>query len=1029
VAGEGGMSDPLTVPDDYRAFLEGKIRLAESQGFEVDPADVNPALKPHVRAIVPWACRGGRRAIFASFGLHKTSMQIEIMRLIAKHQNLPVGIVLPLGVRQEFFRDAELWFQGDHAVRLNFIRRTADLSADRGVINLTNYESVRDGKVDPAQAGAWSLDEASVLRGMGGTKTFREFMRLFEGVHYRFVATATPDPNDFIELAAYSAFLGVMDVGQIKTRYFKRDSEKADHLTLYPHKEREWWMFVASWALFLQKPGDLGFSNDRYVLPPLDIRWHEIPTDHGGAGMERDGQSRMFRDATVGVADAAREKRDSLSHRVAKTIELVLHAAQRPGNSQGISAPLSARVLSPGEGQGGGVPRVPGEEGVHERLRERQSAETDGEAARAREGTPVRDHAGTVSADADRAGLRMPDLPEAPCVSDEGGRGSLARDGNGAGHLVQEVQCGVGSAGGEPGESRTGAGISEHRTDVDVEQVVVWCDLNDEQRALEKAFAAAGLTVSSLYGSQSVEERERLLEDWRARRTTVFLSKTSMYGAGVNLQQCHRMIFAGVHFKFYEIVQGVHRIQRFGQAHPCTVDFIYTEAEREIRRAIKAKWARHNDQAAIMAGIIREYGLAEQAIVGALTRSIGVARREARGARFVAVNNDCVEEARSMAADSVDLIVTSIPFATQYEYTPSYNDFGHTDDNDHFWRQMDYLTPELLRVLRPGRNAVIHVKDRIVPGGINGLGFQTVQPFSDECVAHFRRHGFAFLARKTITTDVVRENNQTYRLGWTEQCKDGSRMGCGMPEYVLLFRKPPTDLSDGYADVPVVKEKPLCDDHGEAAPFNQRTNWKKPVPGTGYSRARWQLDAHGFARSSGDRLLSLDELATLPHEQLYKLWRDRSRDEVYDFAGHVAVTEGLDHLQRLPSTFMLLPPHSAHPDVWTDVARMRTLNGAQSAAGREQHLCPLPLDIVERAIVQFSMPGEAVLDPFMGIGTVPFLAVKLGRNGLGIELNALYWRDAVGYCQTIERDLAVPTLFDLLDAEAPAEPAPGEAAE
>ena len=307
-----------------------------------------------------------------------------------------------------------------------------------------------------------------------------------------------------------------------------------------------------------------------------------------------------------------------------------------------------------------------------------------------------------------------------------------------------------------------------------------------------------------------------------------------------------------------------------------------------------------------------------------------------------------------------------------------------------------------------------------MPGGINGFGFQTVQPFSDECVAHFTRHGFAFLARKTIVTDVVRENNQTYRLGWTEQCKDGSRMGCGMPEYVLLFRKPPTDRSNGYADVPVVKEKPLCDDHGAPAPFDARRNWKQPVPGTGYSRGRWQLDAHGFARSSGDRLLSTIELQNLPHEQLYKLWRDRSTDQVYDFAGHLAVTEQLDHMQRLPATFMLLPPHSSHPDVWSDVARMRTLNGAQHAAGREMHLCPLQFDIVERLITQFSMPGETVFDPFGGLMTVPYMAIKMNRFGLGVELSAGYYRDGVAYCQAAEREMSIPTLFDLLDDEAAA---------
>src|SRR6185295_18829092 len=121
---------------------------------------------------------------------------------------------------------------------------------------------------------------------------------------------------------------------------------------------------------------------------------------------------------------------------------------------------------------------------------------------------------------------------------------------------------------------------------------------------------------------------------------------------------------------------------------------------------------------------------------------------------------------------------------------------------------------------------------------------------------------------------------------------------------LLLFRKPATDTSNGYADVPVVKEKPLCDDHGVPAPFDSRTNWKQPIPGTGYSRARWQFDAHGYSRYSGDRLLSSDELRNLPHEKIFKLWRDRSTDRVYNFDEHVAIAEELDHLQRLPATFM-----------------------------------------------------------------------------------------------------------------------------
>jgi hypothetical protein len=240
-------------------------------------------------------------------------------------------------VRQEFTRDARERFTGEHAIALKFIRRAEEIDDER-TIYLTNYESVREGILDigAIKPVAVSLDEASILRGFGGTKTFREAMAVFagddrrdqsqrietEGVPFRFVATATPSPNEYIEILAYAAFLGIMDVGQAKTRFFKRNSEKADALTLHAHKEREFWLWVASWALFVQRPSDLGFSDEGYALPALDVRWHELPSDHSTAGAEKDGQGRMFRNAAIGVQDAAREKRDSLQARIAKLLDL-----------------------------------------------------------------------------------------------------------------------------------------------------------------------------------------------------------------------------------------------------------------------------------------------------------------------------------------------------------------------------------------------------------------------------------------------------------------------------------------------------------------------------------------------------------------------------------------------------------------------------------------------------------------------------------------------------------------------------------
>jgi len=313
----------------YIEFLESKLQLSRSCGFEIDLAEINPILKPHQRDIVRWAVRKGRAAIFAAFGLGKTFMQLEIARLIAKNTGGRFLIVAPLGVRQEFKRDA-----AKLGLDIQFIRRIEEceqigLDGRMASLFITNYETIREGKLDPRLFAGVSLDEAAILRGFGGTKTFREFMGLFEGTDtYRFVATATPSPNEFIELLAYAAFLDVMDVGQAKTRFFQRNSEKADHLTLLPHKEREFWLWVSTWAIFLQRPSDLGYSDEGYELPEMEVCWHELPSDHSDAGEERSGQARLLRDAAINVQNAAREKRDSLEARIEKLLALRREAVE-----------------------------------------------------------------------------------------------------------------------------------------------------------------------------------------------------------------------------------------------------------------------------------------------------------------------------------------------------------------------------------------------------------------------------------------------------------------------------------------------------------------------------------------------------------------------------------------------------------------------------------------------------------------------------------------------------------------------------
>jgi DNA modification methylase len=367
----------------------------------------------------------------------------------------------------------------------------------------------------------------------------------------------------------------------------------------------------------------------------------------------------------------------------------------------------------------------------------------------------------------------------------------------------------------------------------------------------------------------------------------------------------------------------------------------------------------------------------------------GGERIETKGELFRAIRNDCTLEIMEWEENQVDMICTSIPFGNQYEYSPSYNDFGHNSDNEAFFEQMDHLCPQLLKVLKPGRIAAIHVKDRIRFGNVTGDGFPTVDPFSDMTVAAFRKAGFRFMARITIDTDVVRENNQTYRLGWSENAKDSSKMGAGMPEYVLIFRKLPSDQSNGYADVPVAKSK---DD---------------------YTRADWQLDAAGYWRSNGNRLPDPEIMKHMSPTDLKRIWTQHALEGGYDHENHVEICKALESMGKLPSSFMLFPPISRHADIWTDIARMRTLNSEQSRRNEEMHVCPLQLDIIKRLVTRYSNLGEIVYDPFGGIGSVPFQAIKMGRKGWMTELNVDYWECATGYCEMAENEINVPTLFDV----------------
>lgn len=832
---------------EYIEFLRNKMAISHQTGFDINTEEITPTLYPHVKDTVRWAVAGGCRAIFSSFGMQKTVTQLEILRVILNHKGGKGLIVCPKRVVVEFLTQAE---QHLH-MKVTYVRTMADVMICPTDIMVTNYERVRDGeegvRIDPAYFTVTSLDEASVLRGFG-TKTYQEFLPLFSDVPYRFVATATPSPNRYKELIHYAGYLGVMDTGQALTRFFQRDSTKANNLTLYPHKEKEFWLWVSTWALFLTKPSDLGYPDTGYELPELRVHEEIVSVDNSTAGTDRDGQVKMFREAALGLADAAKERRDNMEEKIARVVEII----NRPENKD--------------------------------------------------------DH------------------------------------------------------------------------------FLLWHDLESERIALCNAIPSC----KAVYGSQDDEEADKVIADFKDGRLKYLAAKPEMLGEGLNFQyHCHKAIMF-IDYRFNDKFQSIARIYRFMQQHPVDLYLVYAESEGEIFKSFMQKWAQHREMVSKMTDIVRENGLFGLQVEEKMMRWMFASREEKSGKLWKAINNDNVLECQKMESNSVDMIVTSIPFSNHYEYTPTYNDFGHNEDNDKFFEQMDYLTPELMRILKPGRLACIHVKDRVLFGNATGDGMPTIDPFSEMTVFHYMKHGFRYMGRITVDTDVVRENNQTYRLGYTEMCKDGSKMGIGCPEYVLLFRKLPTDTSRAYADQPVKKDK------------------------SEYSLARWQIDAHASWKSSGNSLLSYEDMKGAGIDKIRHLFRNYEREHIYNYKEHVSFAEELEAYGKLPKTFMAVDPVSKKDWIWDDVVRMRTLNTKQSQKKRQSHICPLQLDIVERLIERYSNKGEMVFDPFGGIGTVPYCAVKLGRKGLSTELNYDYWKDGLTYLREIEMEVEAPTLFDLM---------------
>lgn len=284
---------------NYHEFLKSKRIAVKPSGFE--PDGISEILFPFQKDIVRWACKKGKAAIFAGTGLGKTGMQLEWAHQVHQHTGADVLVLAPLAVAEQTAREGEKF-----EVVVHLCKTQADVKPG---VNITNYEKL--AHFDAGHFAGIVLDESSILKSFEG-KVRTEIIEAFRDTPFKLACTATPAPNDHMELANHAEFLHVMSRPEMLATFFVHDGGTTSQWRLKGHAVKAFWEWVASWAVMMSMPSDLGYEDNGFKLPPMEIE--QIVVDRTGY---------IVKEAQT-LQDRRRARTDSLDLRVQRAVELVL---------------------------------------------------------------------------------------------------------------------------------------------------------------------------------------------------------------------------------------------------------------------------------------------------------------------------------------------------------------------------------------------------------------------------------------------------------------------------------------------------------------------------------------------------------------------------------------------------------------------------------------------------------------------------------------------------------------------------------
>jgi len=293
----------------YEKYLESKMDAPIMSGMEPIGIGINPTLFEYQRDLTTWALRRGRAAIFADTGLGKTFMQIEWANQVSSKGR--VLILAPLAVAEQTVLEAKKL-----NVTIKYRRK------DEGdLITITNYEMLHE--FDVSKFVGVVLDESSILKSYSG-KMRTALIETFQKTPFRLACTATPSPNDYTELGNHSEFLGIKSRSEMLAEYFVHDMDNTQDWRLKGHAIEPFWKWVSSWGAMLKKPSDLGYSDDGFKLPALEIEERVIPSNHKDYWAE----GFLFAPDAKTLSDQRATRRATMSKRLEMAKELAVGKEQ-----------------------------------------------------------------------------------------------------------------------------------------------------------------------------------------------------------------------------------------------------------------------------------------------------------------------------------------------------------------------------------------------------------------------------------------------------------------------------------------------------------------------------------------------------------------------------------------------------------------------------------------------------------------------------------------------------------------------------